>query len=87
MSYEKRHFRPKIVANVKKNFFLFFRDIINYIFGSCIYLGWIVLIFDTLLGMAMICHPLDDEEAEKLLEEQELLYTSKLFRPFWSTIP
>ena len=25
----------------------------------------------------MICHPLDDEEAEKLLEEQELLYASK----------
>ena len=56
---------------------LSFRDIINYIFGSCIYLGWIVLIFDTLLGLAMICHPLDDEEAEKLLEEQELLYASK----------
>ena len=56
---------------------LSFRDIINYIFGSCIYLGWIVLIFDTLLGLAMICHPLDGEEAEKLLEEQELLYASK----------
>ena len=36
-----------------------------------------MLIFDTLLGLAMICHPLDDEEAEKLLEEQELLYASK----------
>ena len=79
MSYEKTpSFNLKLLQRSKRIISLFFRDIINYIFGSCIYLGWIVLIFDTLLGLAMICHPLDDEEAEKLLEEQELLYTSKL---------